>query len=236
MAMTWRARPARMRPSMRLARPNGSSLETRSEIPEAISRLTLMPSRARGGGHGECTGTCVRVNDQLCNARPTEPFSPSRRAANRANGTRLLRRRHGTSFRRWRIIHVASSDPCVAAGVRPFASSGLTHMNLLPLALLAVAHQQPPAPAQTLPPSPVARIVISPATRTIQAGDSVRFTAQALDATGARIETARVTFQPTAGDGEGSIDSTGMLVASSVGKMPINVVAIVPGTRPKIEP
>jgi hypothetical protein len=110
-------------------------------------------------------------------------------------------------------------------------------MNLLSLALLAVAQGgQPPAPPAVLPPSPVARIAISPATRTIQAGDSVRFTAQALDASGARIENARVTFQPTAGTGEGDIDSTGMIVASSVGTMPINVVAIVPGTRPKIEP
>jgi hypothetical protein len=110
-------------------------------------------------------------------------------------------------------------------------------MNLFPLMLLALFQQQPPATApQTLPPSPIARLAISPTTRTLQAGDSVRLTAQAFDAAGNRIEGVRINFGPTAGAGEGSIDSTGMLIASSVGKMPLSVIAIVPGTRPKIEP
>src|SRR5687768_11302572 len=108
-------------------------------------------------------------------------------------------------------------------------------MTLIPLALLALVQQQPPAPPAQLAPSPVARIVVTPATRTIQAGDSLRLTAQALDASGAPVPNVRISFQPTAGTGEGNIDSAGMVVASSVGKMPVNVVAIVPGTRPKIE-
>jgi hypothetical protein len=104
---------------------------------------------------------------------------------------------------------------------------------LVPLALLlAVQAQQP---AQRAPESPVARIVVTPATREVTAGDTVRFSAEARDASGARIENVTIRFVAQAGEGEGSIDSTGTLIASSVGEMPIHVVAIVPGTRPKVE-
>jgi hypothetical protein len=103
-------------------------------------------------------------------------------------------------------------------------------------ALLVVQQgQQPPqSPSGELPESPVARIEVSPATNTVTAGDSVRLQARALDAAGRPVERAQVRFVPRGDQGEGSIDSTGMLVASSVGKMPLNVIALVPGTRPVI--
>jgi Big-like domain-containing protein len=91
-------------------------------------------------------------------------------------------------------------------------------------------------PPQNIPDSPIARIVVTPATQEVTAGDTVRFTAEARDASGRRIENAIIRFVARGGQGEGSIDSAGTLIASSVGKMPINVVAIVPGTRPKVQP
>lgn len=52
-------------------------------------------------------------------------------------------------------------------------------MNLFPLALLLLTQQgtQPSAPNTSA--SNVSRIVITPATRTVRAGDTVQFTAQA---------------------------------------------------------
>ena len=106
--------------------------------------------------------------------------------------------------------------------------------GLVPALLLLAL--QTPQPPQKVPASPVARIVITPATREVAAGDTVRFSAEARDASGARVENAIIRFVAQGGEGEGSIDSTGTLIASSVGKMPIHVVAMVPGARPKVEP
>jgi len=102
------------------------------------------------------------------------------------------------------------------------------------LALLAVLQAQQPGP--TIPESPIARVVITPSTREVTAGDTVRFTAEARDASGRKIDNAIIRFVARGGQGEGEVDSVGTLIASSVGKMPINVVALVPGTRPKVQP
>ena len=107
---------------------------------------------------------------------------------------------------------------------------------LLPFALLASLQQPQQQPAPPIPESPIARIVVSPTTYEITAGDTVRFTAEARDAAGRKIDNAIIRFVPRGGQGEGSIDSAGTVVASSVGKMPVNVVALVPGTRPKVQP
>ncbi len=108
-------------------------------------------------------------------------------------------------------------------------------MSILSLAMLALLQQPAPAAPQSLPASPVTRIVVQPAARTVTAGDSLQLSAQALDASGQRIGNAVIRFQPTGGEGQAGIDSTGKIIASSVGKIPINVVALVPGTRPKFE-
>ena len=86
-----------------------------------------------------------------------------------------------------------------------------------------------------LPASPVTRIEITPRVRTIVAGDSMRFQARALDANGKVVPDAHISFTMRGGSGEGSIDSTGFVVASTIGKMPFIVTAIVPGTRPVID-
>jgi hypothetical protein len=109
-------------------------------------------------------------------------------------------------------------------------------MSMVSLALLALLQQPAAAEPRTLPASPVARIIVSPAARTVTAGDSIQLSAEAVDAAGRPVPNAIIRFQPTGGEGVAGIDSTGRIIASSVGKIPINVVALVAGARPKFEP
>src|SRR5688500_18156454 len=102
-------------------------------------------------------------------------------------------------------------------------------MHVLPFALLLLAPQGVP---QTAQPSPISRKVISPSTRTVRAGDTVQFTAQAYDAGGAVLQNVSVRFGC---GGSGAIDSTGTVIASAIGKMPIVAVATVPGAKPFVE-
>src|SRR5918999_2849514 len=107
-------------------------------------------------------------------------------------------------------------------------------MSVLPFALLLLAQQSaaqqaPATPAQT---TGIARVVISPSARTIRAGDTVQFTAQAFDASGAPLTNVRIRF---GGQGSGAIDSTGKLIASAIGKLPIVAVATMPGSKPAVE-
>jgi len=122
----------------------------------------------------------------------------------------------------------------------PISSRRFVAPCLLALAWMAPLGAQTngngsPEPA-SLPPSPITRVVISPNTRTITAGDSAQYSAQLFDASGKQVEGALVRFTPRASAGEGRVDSTGLVVSGSTGKFPINVVALVPGTRPVIEP
>lgn len=84
-------------------------------------------------------------------------------------------------------------------------------------------------------PSTVARIVISPAIRQVSAGDTVRFTAHALDASGNPVAGVRVRFNMLRGEG-GDIDSSGVLITGSTGVIAATASAMIPGQRPKIEP
>ncbi len=100
-------------------------------------------------------------------------------------------------------------------------------MHALPFALLFLAQQS------ALPQAnPISRVVISPAARTVRAGDTVQFSAQAYDASGAVLPNAKIRF---GGGGSGAIDTTGKVVASAIGKMPIVAVATVPGSKPVVE-
>ena len=102
-------------------------------------------------------------------------------------------------------------------------------MNPLSFAFLLLAQQgaQPQLPA-----SNVSRIVITPAIRTVRAGDTVQFTAQAYDASGAALPNVKIRF---GGQGSGAVDTTGKVIASAIGKMPIVAMATVPGAKPFIE-
>ncbi|MGQ0539772.1 MAG: LVIVD repeat-containing protein [Gemmatimonadaceae bacterium] len=91
-----------------------------------------------------------------------------------------------------------------------------------------------PALAQDAPSS-VARIVVTPAVRQVTVGDTVRFSAQALDAAGNQVRGARIMFSQRSGEG-GELDTTGVLVTGSTGVIAAAAVAIIPGQRPKGEP
>ncbi|MEO7967104.1 MAG: Ig-like domain-containing protein, partial [Gemmatimonadaceae bacterium] len=88
-------------------------------------------------------------------------------------------------------------------------------------------------PAATTPE--VARIVITPAKPVIVAGDTLRLSAQALDAAGRPVPGARVRFQAQGGRFEGDVDSLGLVRSGATGTLPVAVVAIVPGAKPKVE-
>src|SRR3954466_14136195 len=97
-------------------------------------------------------------------------------------------------------------------------------------ALLAMPFQQP-APAQSLAPSPIARIEVTPKTRSIVAGDSIKLQARAVDASGKPVPGAIIVFTPGGGEMEGHVDSTGFFVGSTIGKTPVMVTALRPGTH-----
>lgn len=78
------------------------------------------------------------------------------------------------------------------------------------------------------------KLAITPNVREVPAGDTVRFKAQLLDASGQVVPNVRIRFGSVGGEG-GEIDSAGVLVAGSTGVIPIAVSAIVPGQRPVIE-
>ena len=103
-------------------------------------------------------------------------------------------------------------------------------LSVLPA--LAIAIQQPGA----MPPSPVKRIDVQPSTRTITAGDSVQLVVRALGADGRPIPDAVVWVQLLGGSWEGTVrPGSYWLVASSVGKFPLGLSAVVPGTRPFVD-
>jgi hypothetical protein len=67
----------------------------------------------------------------------------------------------------------------------------------------------------------------------VRQGDTVRFSAQALDANGRAVPGARIVFK---GEGEGGeIDSTGRLIAGTTGVMTAVIAALVDGRAPKVE-
>lgn len=109
-------------------------------------------------------------------------------------------------------------------------------MLTLALAFASVLQQQPatgssPANAAS---NPVARIVISPARPVVEAQDTLRLTAEALDADGRPVPGVRLKFVPVGGRFEGSVDSTGLVQSYATGSLPVAVAAIVPGARPVI--
>jgi hypothetical protein len=109
-------------------------------------------------------------------------------------------------------------------------------LAVLPALLLAFQQPGPPAGPAGQPASPVTRIEVQPAGRTITAGDSVRLTLRALDASGRPVPNAVLAVKMLGGDGEGAMrDSTMWLVASSVGKFPLALIALVPGSQPFVD-
>ncbi|MGQ0766412.1 MAG: Ig-like domain-containing protein [Gemmatimonadota bacterium] len=76
------------------------------------------------------------------------------------------------------------------------------------------------------------RIVVNPAQPVMNAGDSLRLSAQVLDAAGRAIDGARVRYQAAGGRFEAEVDSLGLIRSGATGTIPVMVVAVVPGGRP----
>ncbi|MFN8580559.1 MAG: Ig-like domain-containing protein [Gemmatimonadaceae bacterium] len=105
-------------------------------------------------------------------------------------------------------------------------------MNLF-LGLSVLLQQAGGAPQS--PPSPVARLVVTPAKPVMEAGDTLRLSAQALDASGQPVPNARVRFAAQGGRFEATIDSLGLVTSGATGTLPVAVVALVPGARPYVQ-
>jgi hypothetical protein len=111
-------------------------------------------------------------------------------------------------------------------------------MRLLSLLLavpLVLTAQQPAAPAAAAR-SRIARIVVTPVQKVVVAGDSIRFTAEARDASNAVIPDVQFRWSRDANARfEGTMNESGLLVSGSTGTLPIIVVGILPGEQPKVE-
>jgi hypothetical protein len=105
---------------------------------------------------------------------------------------------------------------------------------LFALTLFQAAPQTPPA--QQLPPSPIARVEVTPANPTVEAQDSIRLSARALDAQGNPIPGATIRFVGASnGRFEARVTEDGMFTSGAPGPMPVTVVATVPGTQPVVQ-
>jgi hypothetical protein len=80
----------------------------------------------------------------------------------------------------------------------------------------------------------VARLVVSPARPEVAAGDSLKLTAQALDANGNPVRDATITFHEKGLQGA-TVDPDGMFRAGARGTMQVVASAIVPGAKPVIQ-
>jgi hypothetical protein len=112
-------------------------------------------------------------------------------------------------------------------------------MILFSAIVLAALQAQTPGQQQAtaqLPPSPIAKLVVTPAKPTMVARDTLRLTAQALDASGKPVDSVRFRYIQSSGARfEGKVDTTGLVRSGSTGTIPVTVVALVPGTRPVTE-
>ena len=100
------------------------------------------------------------------------------------------------------------------------------------LSLIALVALQQPAPTQ-LPPSPIARLVISPGSSvTMNAQDTLRLVATALDLAGKPVPGARVSFFGQGGRFESSVSPDGLVESGATGSFTVMATALVPGTRP----
>ena len=111
-------------------------------------------------------------------------------------------------------------------------------MSLFSVFVLAALQVPTPGqqPSPQLPPSPIAKLVVSPAKPVMIAQDTLRLSAQALDAGGRPVDNVRFRYIQSSGARfEGRVDTTGLVRSGSTGTIPVTVVALVPGTRPVTE-
>jgi hypothetical protein len=107
---------------------------------------------------------------------------------------------------------------------------------ILSSVLLFAALQAPQqAPAASLPPSPVVRVAVSPTPHQVIAGDTVRLSAKAYDASGRELSDVRIRFAQGGARFEGDVTPDGLVTSGSTGILPVSVVVSVPGSRPFVE-
>lgn len=108
----------------------------------------------------------------------------------------------------------------------------LSLLLAVPLSLTA----QQPAAATAAPKSRIARIVVTPVQKVVVAGDSIRFTAEARDASNTLIPDVQFLWSREANARfEGTMSETGLLISGSTGTLPIVVVGRLSGEQPKVE-
>ena len=113
-------------------------------------------------------------------------------------------------------------------------SRSAPHVMIVALAALLLVQQGQAAPQlPALKASPVTRIALTPGRLVIGASDSIKLTAVAYDANGAKVDDARLRFAPAAANA-GSIDSTGWVIARGTGKVTGSVVSLIPGFKPYV--
>ena len=105
-------------------------------------------------------------------------------------------------------------------------------LGLLVVAVLQQG-QVPAARAEGLPPSPIARLTVTPANPTMFARDTLRLTATAVDAAGKEVPDVTVRFVLASGARfEGRVAADGLVSSGATGRLPVSVIASVPGTAP----
>ena len=101
------------------------------------------------------------------------------------------------------------------------------------VAVVVVAAVSGVATAQS-PTVSVARLVVTPAKPVMNAGDTLRLSAQAFDSAGRPVAGVRLRFQASGGQFEAEVDSTGLVRSGATGTIPVAVTAVVAGERPVV--
>jgi len=135
----------------------------------------------------------------------------------------------------WQDSAPACRGPWTRDISRPLTTNGMCSMGHSFL-ILAGIMQVPNPQQQPLPPSPVQRIVVSPSPAVMISQDTLRLTAQALDASGRVVPGVVFRYLPSSGARfEGRVTEDGLVQSGATGTLPITVSATLPGVAPVLE-
>ncbi|MFN8571466.1 MAG: Ig-like domain-containing protein [Gemmatimonadaceae bacterium] len=79
------------------------------------------------------------------------------------------------------------------------------------------------------------RLVVTPPAPRMAAGDTLRLTAKAVDASGQPLPNVQYRFQVAGGDNQAGIDSTGLVTATAPGTTVVAAVGLIAGQRPLVQ-
>jgi hypothetical protein len=103
------------------------------------------------------------------------------------------------------------------------------------LLMISLAGLSPLTAQQRETDAAPARLEVTPARLELAVGDSLQLSARALDASGKPIPDANIFFRPE-GLAAAQVDSAGMVRAGGVGDVLVLVTALVPGSKPILQP